>query len=74
MYSAKKLVARVLINGDLISQVEDDQDLTGVYPESVHAEQIYRHRVHRAWCKETSQALLIGAGRGASCPLGTPCF
>ncbi len=37
---------------DFISQVEAYKDLTGCYPESVHADKIYRTRVNRAWCKE----------------------
>jgi hypothetical protein len=39
-------------SGDLISQVEAYKELTGFYPESVHADKIYRTRVNRAWCKE----------------------
>ena len=39
-------------SGDFISQVEAYKELTGFYPESVHADKIYRTRVNRAWCKE----------------------
>ena len=37
---------------DLKVQVEADHSFTGYYPESVHADRIYRTRENRAWCKE----------------------
>ena len=39
-------------SGDLKAQVEADHSFTGYYPESVHADRIYRTRENRAWCKE----------------------
>lgn len=36
---------------DLPQQVERHKDRFGVYPESVHADQIYRTRANRQWCK-----------------------
>jgi hypothetical protein len=39
-------------SGDLKAQVEAYYRFTGYYPESVHAERIYRTRENRAWCKE----------------------
>ncbi len=39
-------------SGDLKAQVEAYHRLTGYYPESVHADRIYRTRENRAWCKE----------------------
>jgi IS5 family transposase len=39
-------------SGDLIAQVEAFKEFTGPAPESVHADQIYRTRSNRAWCKE----------------------
>ena len=39
-------------SGDLKAQVEAYYRFTGYYPESVHAERIYRNRENRAWCKE----------------------
>ena len=39
-------------SGDLISQVEEFKKYTGAYPESVHADKIYRTKVNHAWCKE----------------------
>jgi len=39
-------------SGDFIGQVEAYKEYTGVYPESVHADKIYRTRFNRAWCKE----------------------
>lgn len=39
-------------SGDLKAQVEAYHRFTGYYPESVHAERIYRNRENRAWCKE----------------------
>ena len=37
---------------DLKAQVETYHRFTGYYPESVHADRIYRTRENRAWCKE----------------------
>lgn len=39
-------------SGDLKAQVEAYYRFTGYYPESVHADRIYRNRENRAWCKE----------------------
>ena len=39
-------------SGDLKAQVEAYHRCTGYYPESVHADRIYRTRSNRAWCKE----------------------
>ena len=39
-------------SGDLKAQVEAFKNYTGYYPESVHADRIYRNRENRAWCKE----------------------
>ena len=39
-------------SGDFQNQVEEFKKYTGVYPESVHADKIYRTKVNRAWCKE----------------------
>ena len=39
-------------SGDLKAQVEAFKDATGVYPESVHVDRIYRTRSNRAFCKE----------------------
>lgn len=52
-------------SGDLISQVEAYKDYTGVYPESLHADRIYRTRANRAWCKERGIRL-------SGPPLGRP--
>ncbi|MCT7992169.1 IS5 family transposase [Laspinema olomoucense] len=52
-------------SGDFISQVEAYKELTGFYPESVHADKIYRTRVNRAWCKERGIRL-------SGPPLGRP--
>lgn len=52
-------------SGDFISQVESYKELTGVYPESVHADKIYRTRVNRTWCKERGIRL-------SGLPLGRP--
>jgi len=37
-------------SGDLISQIEDYYNRFGCYPESVHADQIYRTRENRRYC------------------------
>jgi len=37
---------------DLKTQVEKFKRFTGVYPESIHVDRIYRRRDNRAWCKE----------------------
>ncbi len=39
-------------SGDLVSQVERFCDRTGYYPESVHADRIYRTRYNLKYCKE----------------------
>ena len=39
-------------SGDLKAQVEAYYRFTGYYPESVHADRIYRTRENRAWCHE----------------------
>jgi len=52
-------------SGDFIGQVEAYKEYTGVYPESVHADKIYRTRVNRAWCKERGIRL-------SGPPLGRP--
>jgi len=39
-------------SGDLKAQVEAYHSFTGYYPESLHADRIYRTRENRAWCKE----------------------
>ena len=36
---------------DLIAQVESYRKRFGFYPESVHADKIYRTRANRSWCK-----------------------
>ena len=38
-------------NADLPQQAEVFRETYGHYPESVHADQIYRTRANRAWCK-----------------------
>lgn len=39
-------------SGDLKAQVEAYHSFTGYYPESVHADRIYRTKENRDWCKE----------------------
>ena len=39
-------------SGDLIGQIENYRKRFGYYPESVHADQIYRTRANRKYCKE----------------------
>ncbi len=39
-------------SGDLKPQVEEFKNYTGHYPESVHADKIYRSRENRKFCKE----------------------
>ncbi len=39
-------------SGDLKSQIEAFKRYTGVYPESLHVDKIYRTRSNRAFCKE----------------------
>jgi hypothetical protein len=39
-------------SGELKAQIEAFKSYTGYYPESVHADRIYRTRENRAWCKE----------------------
>jgi hypothetical protein len=50
---------------DLVGQVESYRKLNGCYPESVHADQIYRTRANRAWCKQRGIRL-------SGPPLGRP--
>ncbi|WP_228052292.1 IS5 family transposase [Nodosilinea sp. LEGE 07298] len=50
---------------DLPHQVEQYKARHGYYPESVHADQIYRTRTNRAWCKERGIRL-------SGPPLGRP--
>jgi hypothetical protein len=52
-------------SGDLKAQVETYKSNTGYYPKSVHADQIYRTRANRAWCKEKGIRL-------SGPPLGRP--
>jgi len=52
-------------SGDLKAQVEAYYRFTGYYPESVHADRIYRTRSNRAWCKERGIRL-------SGPPLGRP--
>jgi hypothetical protein len=52
-------------SGDLKAQVEAYYRFTGYYPESVHADRIYRTRLNRAWCKERGIRL-------SGPPLGRP--
>jgi hypothetical protein len=52
-------------SGDLKTQVEAYHRFTGYYPESVHADRIYRTRENRAWCKEKGIRL-------SGPPLGRP--
>ena len=52
-------------SGDLKAQVESYHRFTGYYPESVHADRIYRTRENRAWCKEKGIRL-------SGPPLGRP--
>ncbi|MEZ2224826.1 IS5 family transposase [Microcoleus sp.] len=52
-------------SGDLKTQVEAYHKFTGYYPESVHADRIYRNRENRAWCKEKGIRL-------SGPPLGRP--
>jgi hypothetical protein len=39
-------------SGDLIDQIENYHKRFGFYPESVHADQIYRNRENRKYCKK----------------------
>lgn len=52
-------------SGDLKSQIESYRERFGFYPESVHADQIYRTRENRRYCKERSIRL-------SGPPLGRP--
>lgn len=52
-------------SGDLPTQVEQFKHRFGHYPESVHADQIYRTRANRAFCRERGIRL---SGK----PLGRP--
>ncbi len=50
---------------DLISQAKDYRRRTGYYPESIHADKIYRNRDNRRWCKSRGIRL-------SGSPLGRP--
>jgi hypothetical protein len=39
-------------SGDLIGQAEAYKERYGYYPESIHADKIYRTKANRAWCKD----------------------
>jgi len=52
-------------SGDLQSQVENDRNRFGYYPESVHADQIYRTRENRRFCQAHGVRL-------SGIPLGRP--
>jgi transposase, IS5 family len=52
-------------SGDLKVQVEAFKTITGYYPESLHADKIYRTRENREWCKERGIRL-------SGPPLGRP--
>ena len=52
-------------SGDLIDQIEQYRQRFGCYPVSVHADQIYRTRANRRWCKERGIRL-------SGPPLGRP--
>ena len=51
--------------GDLISQIEAYREQFGCYPESVHADAIYRTRANRGYCQERGIRL-------SGPPLGRP--
>jgi IS5 family transposase len=50
---------------DLPEQAESYREAHGCYPESIHADKIYRTRANRAWCKEKGIRL-------SGPPLGRP--
>jgi transposase, IS5 family len=52
-------------SGDLIAQVESFKKETGYYPESVHADKIYRTKANKLWCQERGIRL-------SGAPLGRP--
>jgi transposase, IS5 family len=52
-------------SGDLIGQAEAYKERCGFYPESIHADKIYRTTANRAWCKERGIRL-------SGPPLGRP--
>jgi IS5 family transposase len=52
-------------SGDLVMQAEKYKQRYGVYPESIHADQIYRTRDNRTWCTERGIRL-------SGPPLGRP--
>ena len=52
-------------SGDLISQVENYRNRFSCYPESVHADQIYRTRANRRYCRDRGIRL-------SGPPLGRP--
>jgi IS5 family transposase len=51
--------------GDLVRDIERYRDRYGYYPESVHADKIYRTLANRMWCKEHGIRL-------SGVPLGRP--
>jgi len=51
--------------GDLVGQVESYRERHGHYPESVHADKIYRTRANRQWCQQRGIRL-------SGPPLGRP--
>ena len=51
--------------GDLKAQIEAFKQHTGIYPESVHVDRIYRTRSNRAFCKEKGIRI-------SGSPLGRP--
>jgi len=52
-------------SGDLIKQIKNYHKYFGFYPESVHADQIYRNRENRQYCKKYGVRL-------SGPPLGRP--
>ncbi len=51
-------------SGELQGQVENYRQTYGYYPESVHADKIYRTKANKDWCKERGIRLSgIGLGR-----------
>ncbi len=51
-------------SGDLQGQVEKFKQTYGCYPESVHADRIYRSKANKDWCKQRGIRLSgIGLGR-----------
>lgn len=56
---------------DLIEQVEAYKQRTGYYPESIHADTIYRTADNRRWCRERG-IRLTGAALGRSSTQSSP--